>query len=77
MNDAKTMRTILLSQATSTEVIVGDDVFLMEEVWRGCDGDNSIVVWLRNGDMLEQVDDTTKEWLISAVEAHERQGVPF
>ena len=77
MNDAKTMRTILLSQATSTEVIVGDDVFLMEEVWRGCDGDNSIVVWLRDGDMLKYVDDSTKEWLISAVEAHERAEVPF
>lgn len=76
MNDASTIRQSLLSQATSTEVTVGDDVFLMEEIWVR-DGDYSVVVWLRDGNMLKQVDDDTKEWLISAVEAHERQGVPF
>ena len=76
MNDASTIRQSLLSQATSTEVTVGDDVFLMEEIWVR-DGDYSVVVWLRDGDMLKQVDDETKEWLISAVESHERAEVPF
>ena len=76
MNDASTLKTALLSQATSSEVTVGDDVFLMEEIWVR-DGDYSVVVWLRDGNMLKQVDDETKEWLISAVEAHERSEVPF
>ena len=76
MNDASTLKTALLSQATSSEVTVGDDVFLMEEIWVR-DGDYSVVVWLRDGNMLKQVDDETKEWLISAVEAHERAEVPF
>jgi len=76
MNDASTIRQALLSRATSTEVTVGDDVFLMEEIWVR-DGNYSVEVWLRDGDMLRWVDNETKEWLISAVEAHERAEVPF
>ena len=77
MNDAKTMRTSLLSTSTSSEIVIGDDVFLMEELWMREDNRRSVQIWLRDGNKLKIVDDDTKEWLISAVEAHERQGVPF
>jgi hypothetical protein len=77
MKDTSTLRTSLLSHSTSHEVIIGDDVFLMEQVWRGRDNHNSTVVWLRDGDMLKKVDDATKEWLISSIEAKEHTEIPF
>tara|TARA_R100000664_G_C2745841_1_gene133602 strand:+ start:1426 stop:1671 length:246 start_codon:yes stop_codon:yes gene_type:complete len=77
MNDAKTLRTSLLSRSTSSEITIGDDVFLMEELWVREDNYTSTQIWLRKGSLLKIVDDATKEWLISAVEAHERAEVPF
>jgi hypothetical protein len=79
--DEKEMKTKLVSILTTTEVVIGEDCFLVDEYkdLRDSTGSlNSTTVMEKKPGMWEEiVDDELKDWIISAVEAHEREGVPF
>ena len=78
MTDAKEMKTKLVSSLITTEIIVGDDCFLMDVYENYVEKIFTTTIMERKPGMWEEVmDDKLKDWLISAVEAHEREGTPF
>jgi len=77
--DAADMETKLMSTITTTEIRIGKDLFNMD-VYKDYEDEalNNICIMEKKPDMwVEVVDETLKDWLISAVEAHEREGSPF
>jgi hypothetical protein len=78
MNDAANMKTKLVSVLTTTEIVIGEDRFLMD-TYENYDEDifTTTIMERQPGIWVEVVDDKLKDWLITATEAHEREGSPF
>jgi hypothetical protein len=79
MNDASTIRTSMISRTTRSSLVIGDDKYIIEELWRAEDNFHSRMIWLKglNGELLLVQDKELYDWLVDAMEAHERAGAPF
>tara|TARA_R100000664_G_scaffold4195_1_gene8692 strand:- start:4630 stop:4881 length:252 start_codon:yes stop_codon:yes gene_type:complete len=79
MNDASTIRTSMISRTTRSSLVIGDDKYIIEELWRAEDNFHSRMIWLEglDGELLLVQDKELYDWLVDAMEAHERAEVPF
>ena len=79
MNDASTIGTSMISQTTKSYLTVGHDVYIVEELWRAEDNFHNRMIWLKglDGELLLVQDKELYDWLVDAMEAHERAGAPF